>query len=231
MVERHDFAERGELAKALAEAVAADIDAALIASGVAAIAVSGGTTPAKFFMALGKHKGIDWTKVYVTLVDERWVDETSARSNALLVNEKMLQGPAAVAHFVPLYSGGDLPDQAAIARTDRLIETLPTHYAAVLLGMGNDGHTASFFPGADNLREALLGEGPTIAIEAPGAGGPRITQVLRRLLDTNALYLQIEGDEKAKTLERALGDGPVEEMPIRAVLRQTAKPLQIYWAP
>src|SRR6185312_17441426 len=202
--ERHDFADRDELAKALADAVAANINAALIVSGVAAIAVSGGSTPAKFFSALGKHKDVDWTKVYVTLVDERWVDETSDRSNAMLVNEKMLQGPAAVAHFIPLYSGGPAPDAEAIARTNRGLETLPRHYAAVLLGMGNDGHTASFFPGADNINEALLGEGPAVAVRAPGAGEPRVTQVLRRLLDTDALYLQIEGEEKAATLARAL---------------------------
>ena len=97
--------------------------------------------------------------------------------------------------------------------------------------MGNDGHTASFFPGADNLKEALLAAGPAIAIRAPGAGEPRITQVLRRLLDTEALYLHIEGEEKAATLQRALGEGPVEDMPIRAVLRQQIKPLEIYWAP
>jgi 6-phosphogluconolactonase len=229
--ERHDFEDRPSLAKALAAAVAADIEAALIASGVAAIAVSGGSTPAKFFAALGKHKEIDWTKVYVTLVDERWVDETSDRSNALLVNEKMLQGPAAVAHFIPLYSGGETPDAAAVARTNRALEALPRHYAAVLLGMGNDGHTASFFPGGDNLREALLGEGPAVAIRAPGAGEPRITQVLRRLLDTGALYLHIEGEEKAATLARAMDEGPAEDMPVRAVLRQQVKPLQIYWAP
>ena len=230
-IERHDFEDRAGLAKALAAAVAADINADLTASGVAAIAVSGGTTPAKFFMALGKHKDIDWTKVYVTLVDERWVDETSDRSNAQLVNEKMLQGPAAVAHFIPLYSGGDTPDAAAVERTNRLLETLPHHYSAVLLGMGNDGHTASFFPGGDNLAEALQGDGPAVAIHAPGAGEPRITQVLRRLLATRALYLQIEGEEKAATLAKAQGEGPEEDMPIRAILRQQVKPLEIYWAP
>jgi 6-phosphogluconolactonase len=230
-IERHDFADRDELARALADAVAANINAALIASGVAAIAVSGGTTPAKFFAALGKHKDVDWTKVYVTLVDERWVDETSDRSNAMLVNEKMLQGPAAVAHFIPLYAGGPEPDEAAVARTCRLLETLPRRYAAVLLGMGNDGHTASFFPGGDNLAEAIRGEGPAVAIRAPGAGEPRITQVLRRLVSTDALYLQIEGEEKAATLARASEDGPIEELPIRAVLRQQAVPLQVYWAP
>ncbi|HVW94036.1 MAG TPA: 6-phosphogluconolactonase, partial [Devosia sp.] len=165
-LQRHDFEDRVTLAKTLAEAVAANIEAAQIRSGIAAIAVSGGTTPARFFTELGKRKGIDWAKVYVTLVDERWVDETNDRSNAALVNEKMLQGPAAIAHFVPLYTGGEAPDAAAIERTNRMIETLPRRYAAVVLGMGNDGHTASFFPGADNLVEALRGEGPAIAIRA-----------------------------------------------------------------
>jgi 6-phosphogluconolactonase len=228
---RTDFEDRPTLARELAETVARNIEAAQIAAGVAAIAVSGGTTPARFFAELGRHRELDWTKVYVTLVDERWVDETSERSNARLVNEKMLQGPAAVAHFVPLYSGGPAPDTEALERTGRLIETLPRRYAAVLLGMGNDGHTASFFPGGNNLAEALRGEGPVVAIEAPGAGEPRVTQVLRRLVETDALYLQIEGEEKAATLARALGEGPIEEMPIRAVLRQQAVPVNIYWAP
>jgi 6-phosphogluconolactonase len=228
---RLDFPDRITLAKALAEAVAGNINAELASAGVAAIAVSGGTTPAKFFTELGKRRDIDWTKVFVTLVDERWVDETSDRSNALLVNEKMLQGPAAVAHFIPLYSGGEAPDAAALDRTARLLETLPRHYAAVLLGMGNDGHTASFFPGGDALEDALRGDGPVVAIRAPGAGEPRITQVLRRLLQTEALYLHIEGEEKAATLARASGEGPIEDMPVRAVLRQQVKPLQIYWAP
>jgi 6-phosphogluconolactonase len=231
LVERLDFADRPEVAKALAMAVAADINAAIAENDVAVIAVSGGTTPAKFFMQLGKHKDVDWTKVYVTLVDERWVDETSERSNALLVNEKMLQGPAAVARFVPLYTGGDEPTPAAIARTNRALSELPLPFAAVVLGMGNDGHTASFFPGGDTLQAALTGSGPALAIHAPGAGEARVTQTLNCLLNTRALYLHIEGEEKAVTLEKALGDGPVEDMPVRAILRQTTTPLNIYWAP
>ena len=103
-------------------------------------------------------------------------------------------------------------------------------FAAVILGMGNDGHTASFFPGGDTLSEALTSEGPTLAIRAPGAGEPRITFTLPRLLETDGLYLHIEGDEKAAVLDKALGDGPVEDMPIRAVLRSDA-PLAIYWSP
>jgi len=229
-LERRTFADKPTLAKELAEAVADRIRTAIAERGVAAIAVSGGSTPARFFQALGKTKDIDWTKVIVTLVDERWVDETSDRSNALLVNEKMLQGPAAVARFFPLYSGGEEPGATEVAKTNALLADLPEQFAAVVLGMGGDGHTASFFPGGDTLTQALTSAGPAIAIHAPGAGEPRITFTLPRLLHTDGLYLHIEGEEKAVVLDAALGDGPVEDLPIRAVLR-SGKPVTVYWCP
>lgn len=229
-IDRRSFADKATLAKELAEAVTDRINAAIAERGVAAIAVSGGSTPGKFFQALGKTKSIDWEKVVVTLVDERWVDETNDRSNAMLVNEKMLQGPAAVARFFPLYSGGTEPDATHVAKTNALLADLPKPFAAVILGMGNDGHTASFFPGGDTLSEALGAEGPTLAIRAPGAGEPRITFTLPRLLKTDGLYLHIEGEEKAQVLDAALGDGPVEDMPVRAVLRSGA-PISVYWCP
>lgn len=227
---RHDFETREELARALADAVAQRIRTGIAARGRAAIAVSGGSTPGKFFSRLGKVKDIAWENVTVTLVDERWVDELSARSNAGLVNEKLLQGPAAVARFVPLYSGGDMPDAAAIARTGEGLAGVG-RFDAVVLGMGNDGHTASFFPGGDTLEAALAGPASVLAIRAPGAGEPRVTLSLPRLLETEGLYLHIEGAEKAETLARALQPGPVAEMPVRAVLAQSAVPLEIYWAP
>jgi 6-phosphogluconolactonase len=229
-IQRRSFADKPTLAKELAEAVADRLRAAIAERGVAAIAVSGGSTPGRFFQALGKTKDIDWSKVIVTLVDERWVDETNDRSNAMLVNERMLQGPAATARFLPLYSGGDTPDVAAIARTNALLADLPEPFAAVILGMGGDGHTASFFPGGDTLAEALTAEGPTLSIRAPGAGEPRVTFTLPRLLRTDALYLHIEGQEKAEVLDQALGDGPVEDLPIRAVLR-SGHPVNVYWCP
>ncbi|WDR06581.1 6-phosphogluconolactonase [Devosia rhodophyticola] len=229
-IERRSFEGRLALAKELAINVANHINSAIEANGIAAIAVSGGSTPARFFAALGKHKDVDWSKVIVTLVDERWVSETSDRSNAMLVNERMLQGPAAIARFLPLYTGGQTPDDAAIERTNALLGDLPRPFAAVILGMGGDGHTASFFPGGNTLSKALSAAGPALAIEAPGAGEPRVTLTLPYLLDTDALYLHIEGEEKAQVLETALGEGPVEQMPIRAVLR-AGKPVTVYWAP
>jgi len=228
---RRSFGSKEDLALALAEAIADHLNEGIEARGVASLAVSGGSTPGKFFGALGKRKDVDWSKVFVTLVDERWVPETADRSNAGLVNERMLQGPAAVARFIPLYSGGAEPDSAAIARTNALLQTVPMPFDAVVLGMGNDGHTASFFPGGDTLDEALTGEGPALAIRAPGAGEPRVTLALSRLLDASGVYLHIEGEEKERVLEQALGEGPVEAMPIRAVLRQTQTPLTVFWCP
>lgn len=230
MLDRRSFADKATLATQLADAVAVHINAAIAARGEAAIAVSGGSTPARFFAALGKRKDIDWTKVFVTLVDERWVDELSDRSNAGLVNQKMLQGPAASARFLPLYSGGAEPDATQIAKTAASLETLPRPFAAVVLGMGSDGHTASFFPGGDTLATALSAPGPVIAIHAPAAGEPRVTFTLPRLLETDALFLHIEGEEKSAVLDKALGDGPVEEMPVRAVLRAD-RPMTVYWCP
>jgi 6-phosphogluconolactonase len=228
---RRSFGSKEDLAIALAAAVADNLRNGIEERGHAALAVSGGSTPAKFFTCLGRNRDLDWTRVIVTLVDERWVPETSNRSNAGLVNEKMLQGPAAVAHFIPLYAGGDVPDAAGLARAARQLEALPEKFDAVILGMGNDGHTASFFPGGDNLAAALTGSDPVLSMQAPGAGEARVTLSLERLLRTEGLYLHIEGEEKAEVLEKALAEGPVEDMPVRAVLRQTRTPLTIYWCP
>jgi 6-phosphogluconolactonase len=227
---RRTFGDKDELALALADAVAENLNAGIAARGRAALAVSGGSTPARFFRALSQRTDIDWAKVTVTLVDERWVGEDSDRSNARLVKANLLQGPAAAATFVPLWQGGAEPDAVGIAKANSAISAIPVLDAAIL-GMGNDGHTASFFPGGDTLDEALTAEGPVLAIRAPGAGEPRVTLTLRRLLAAGALYLHIEGNEKAEVLDKALGEGDVADMPVRAVLRQDQKPVTVFWCP
>lgn len=227
---RRSFSSKDDLAAALADAVVLDLAAGLAARGTAALAVSGGSTPARFFKALGQRTDLDWSRVTVTLVDERWVDETSDRSNARLVKANLLQGPAAAARFVPLYQGGAVPDATAVGRANAAIAAIGPLDAAIL-GMGSDGHTASFFPGGDTLAEALTEEGPVLAIRAPGAGEPRVTLTLRNLVAAKALYLHIEGEDKARVLEQALAPGSEQDMPVRAVLRQTTRPLTIFWCP
>jgi len=225
---RRTFTDKQQLAEALAEAVAGNLKTGIAARGVASLAVSGGTTPARLFQVLSARADVPWDKVTVTLVDERWVDETSDRSNAKLVKANLLQDKAAVAKFVPLYQGGTEPDAAKASAAQAAV---PQPLDAAILGMGNDGHTASFFPGGDTLAEALTAEGPVIAIKVPGAGEPRVTLTLKRLLGAKALYLHIEGEEKVETLERAEAEGPIEVMPVRAILRETKTPLTIFWCP
>jgi 6-phosphogluconolactonase len=144
------------------------------------------------------------------------VPETSDRSNARLVREHLLKNCAAKANFIPLYEN---PEAANVAPFD-----------IVILGMGPDGHTASFFPGGDRLSEALDIDTTRrlIGIEAPGAGEPRLTFTLPALLEARFVFLHIEGDDKLRVLEQVLKDGPIEAMPIRAVI-QSQKPVSLYW--
>ena len=226
-LETNFFDDADSLANALAAQVAADLRAGIASLGAATLAVSGGSTPKKFFAALSSEK-LDWGKVTITLVDERWVDSSSDRSNAKLVADLLLQNEAKAATFISLWSGGDLPTVEAVAKTNANLAELKLPFDAVILGMGNDGHTASFFPGGDTLHEALTSAGPALTLNAQGAGEPRITLTLPCLLQSKAIYLHIEGPEKAATLEKAIAVGPVEDMPIRAVIRQTQVPISIY---
>jgi 6-phosphogluconolactonase len=226
----HEFSCSADLAEALATAVHKTLAARLRRDGSAALAVSGGTTPLKFFQALAA-KNLDWPAVTITLVDDRWVPESSPRSNAALVKTQLLQNRAAAATFVPLVTAAPTPE-AGRHDTEAAIAAQKLPFAAIILGMGTDGHTASFFPGGDRLAEALH---PTIGqkietMRAEAAIDPRITLTLPVLLEAEHLFLHIEGQAKRDTLEAALQPGPIETMPIRAILRR-AKPPEIFWSP
>lgn len=226
-----ELADKDTLAEGLATQIADVLDTELQANGRAVLAVSGGSTPKRFFEKLSA-KDIDWAGVTVTLVDERWVDESSDRSNAALVKANLLQNKAASANFFPLYTGDSTPE-AGVETLEAKFGKLGQPITAAVLGMGNDGHTASFFPDGDKLAAALDLENTNsfITMQAPGAGEPRITFTLAALLKANFLALHIEGAEKQRVLGEALAEGPVEELPIRSVLRQEQAELTIFWCP
>jgi 6-phosphogluconolactonase len=231
-VTTHSFADGHAQAVALAGQVAAQLRAALAERGHALLAVSGGSTPKEFFACLS-HESLDWAKVQVTLVDERWVPDSDERSNAQLVKSLLLQHAASAAQFMPLYTGAATPEEGLAAATAR-IGALPLPFDAVVLGMGDDGHTASFFPGGDHLAEALDldGRAPVLPMHAPGAGEPRITLSLPTLLDTRALYLLVAGEKKGDLLaDVRLGLDAAKNYPIRAVLIQQRVPVAMYWCP
>lgn len=227
----HKFDGKEHLADALASRVADELKRDIQANGEASMLLSGGSTPKAFFMALS-NKDLDWTKVTISLVDERWVPPSSDRSNAKLVSACLLQNKAKEATFLPLYVEGQSAQQGATSLGAQFA-AMRKPYTVVILGMGTDGHTASFFPEGDQLAKAidLQNQNTFEAIEAPGAGEPRITFTLPQLVQSGFLALHIEGAEKQDVLKTAVGDGDVAEMPIRAILRQTLKELNIYWCP
>ncbi|SDP57509.1 6-phosphogluconolactonase [Phyllobacterium sp. OV277] len=227
----NSFANGDALAEALATSVAAHLQAACNARGKAVLAVSGGTTPARFFKVLSG-KDLPWDKITVTLVDERFVPPSNDRSNQKLVTELLLQNAAAKANFVGLYHPAANTDEAVKAAT-AAVAALGQPFDVTILGMGGDGHTASFFPGGDNLAEAISPEQSALVLpmQADGAGEPRLTLTLPVIVKSRFVVLHIEGDGKKAVLDKALGGGATEDMPIRAILRHTPINLEIFWAP
>lgn len=228
----HAYETREALAEALAAGVAVVLGGAIATKGSATLAVSGGSTPKLFFEHLAR-ADIEWQRVEITLVDERWVPETSDRSNHTLVRRHLMQGPASAAKLLPFYTGHDTPEEALDELKHRYCR-LSRPFDVVVLGMGTDGHTASFFPEAGNLDAVLHPDGhdEVAAVRAPGAGEPRITLTLPMLVDARLLALHIEGDEKRTVFDEALAGDDVAAMPVRAVLAaERDEPINVFWAP
>jgi 6-phosphogluconolactonase len=225
------FDDAPALTSALAVTVSADLKAALAARYAATLVVSGGRTPVNLFDSLS-HAPLDWAHIIVTLADERWVGETDDRSNAKLVRHHLLRGAAAKATFIPLTNREPTPERGA-SEVEMRLAVLPLPIDVVLLGLGEDGHTASWFPGGDRLTDALdpAGSRRVVPMRAPDAPEPRITLTAPVIMTARRLYLQIEGQPKLQTLERALAGRAVAEMPIRQILQNCGPRLSIYWSP
>ncbi len=218
MPEIMQYPDREVLAVDLAEVVAEQLTDAIAARGCASLAVPGGTTPAAFLRALAT-QDVKWAKVSVLLTDERFVDENSPRSNTRLLKETLLQGKAAAAILVPMVATGATPEDVIAALMAGLKPTLPLD--VLVLGMGADMHTASLFPGADRLDDALADNAPVLLpMRAAGAGEPRITLSAPVLRAARAVHVLIAGAAKIAALEQAFIEGPEREAPIRVVLNR-----------
>ncbi len=217
------YPDREFLMLGLANVIAGQLADFLRREGVATLSVPGGTTPGPIFDTLSG-VDLDWANVAVVLNDERWVPETSERSNTRLVRERLMRGRAAQANLLPLYSPAPMPEDVLAALEDGIRPHLPI--SVLLLGMGTDMHTASLFPGADRLEEALAPGAPILLpMRADAAGEPRVTLTAETLREAFNIHLLITGPEKREALERAMSL-TATEAPVRAVLDNAT----VHWA-
>ncbi|HET8882560.1 MAG TPA: 6-phosphogluconolactonase [Solimonas sp.] len=226
---QHPAADVAASADALAAFIAGTLERALQTRSQASLLVSGGRSPVPLFAALSRH-ALDWPRVTIGLVDERCVPPDSDASNARLIREHLLQGRAASARFVPLYEAGLDPEAAAV-HAERTLATMPTPFDAVVLGMGDDGHTASLFPDAPGTAAALDPRAPrrVVAICPASAPHARLSLTMRALLDSRVLALSIAGAGKCRVLEAAADADPAR-LPIAAFVQQKRVPLHAFFS-
>jgi 6-phosphogluconolactonase len=218
-----EYPDREMMYLALADTIAQQLSQAVHADGRATLSVPGGTTPGPVFDTLS---GVDlgWAHVAVVLNDERWVPETSPRSNTAVLRARLLKGAAALALHLPLYADVPEPESALQALSAAIAPHLPI--TVLLLGMGADMHTASLFPGADLLAQALAPDAPILLpMRAPGAAEPRITLTAPVLRDARHIHILITGAEKRAALRKAQSLTPIEA-PVRAILDHAT----VHWA-
>ena len=218
-----EYNHREDLVSKVAEILAADLISSVKAGGNAIFSVPGGSTPGPIFDKLCEFD-LDWKRVSIILNDERWVPETSERSNTKLLRERLLIKKASLATYISMYSDVLTPEVGIPKLQERIEQNLPI--SVLLFGMGADMHTASLFPGGDNLEKALSSNAPTLLpMRAEGALEARITLTAQVLNRSRIKHLVIFGKEKRTALEKAI-DLPNRLAPISAILPGAS----VHWA-
>jgi 6-phosphogluconolactonase len=219
---------QAELTVKLADLIANEITDAISKRGVATLVLSGGNTPKPLLIALAQ-KPLAWDKVVVTLADERWVDTDSEASNELMIRSTLLQGAASVASFIPLKNAADTASEGQKLCQENLA-AMPLPFDIVILGMGDDGHTASLFPGVSGAALDQNTEFLCQSIIPPVAPYERMTLTASALLNSRKIILHIVGDNKWKVYQDAREDGDIDDLPVRVVLQQNRVPVDVYWS-
>jgi 6-phosphogluconolactonase len=223
----------GAAPAAIAAHIADALRAAITARGQASLAVSGGRSPIPLFEAL-REQELDWSQVTVVLVDERVVPRDHADSNTALVARHLLQGRAAAARFLlffrelaPTFNAEVL--DALVRDADERIATLPWPLDVAVLGMGEDAHTASLFPGAPGYARAIATDQRLAWVVPDTAPHARISFTLSALLAARELVLSITGESKLAVYRRAAEKADAS-LPISLVLNQSSTPVSVWIA-
>lgn len=227
----HRFPDVEALTAALSGEIRVDLEEAIATRGSASLIVSGGSTPVPLFRQLRRER-LDWSKVWIGLADERWVEASDAQSNERLVRDELLQENAAAAHFVGMKNPAATPESGCDWAW-RALKRLPRPYDVVLLGMGADGHFASLVPNSVSVMRSLDIDAPPacVAMHSLAAPHARVSQNLSALLDARRIALMLVGDEKWSVFQRAKQSGAMSELPIRAILIQQRTLVDVFWSP
>lgn len=222
------FNSRETLDTELANKVASILTEAVEKNGKASIAVSGGSTPKGFFSVLSKMP-LPWKNITVTLADERWVDHQDSASNTKLVHENLLQNEAANAQFFHIKQGDELSADVLAQLNQQAEDILP--FDVLILGMGEDGHTASLFPCSKELAAGLaIDAAPLLKVVPTTAPHDRISFSFAYLQQSKNTFLHLCGDNKMQVLEKAINGANEMEMPIRAFLHHPSINTNVIWA-
>jgi len=213
-------ADRGALSRLAAETIAASIDLALAERERAQIALAGGTTPEQAYHLLAANH-LPWQRVDVLLGDERWVPADDPSSNALMLRRSLLaEGPGAQACFHPVPTALESPERGAAAYDALLAQLCPGQppiFDLILLGLGDDGHTASLFPGT-----AATGVVDCNVTVSEGKGLPRVTFTAPVLSAARQVVILVSGSGKQQALQRLLDPNePAARTPARLVRPRT----------
>ncbi|QFT59896.1 6-phosphogluconolactonase [Sulfitobacter sp. THAF37] len=218
-----EYPDREILAMKVANRLAGELKKCLMTHELASFAVPGGTTPGPIFDMLSG-TALDWDRVHVMLTDERWVSENDDRSNGALVRDRLMTGHAGAARFIPFFQPGMDAETGAAALAPTLDAELPL--SLLVLGMGEDMHTASLFPGADGVAAAMASGAPNLCpVHVAGQDIARVTLPAHVLRGAMSTHVVIFGDAKRAALERA-ENLPPEEAPIATVLNSA----EVHWA-
>jgi len=234
-VRLHQYPHERDWVKAAAGAIAGGLSQCLQHSGSVRLLLSGGGTPAPVYTELA-YQSLDWNAVDIRLVDERFLPEGDGNRNDGLIRRTLLRempigNAVARASFAPLIAPGDTLESAVDAANRNAQSP-----AVVVLGMGDDGHTASLFPGMKGLDTALVADTPYVAVDATGCPGSqtwplRISLTPAGLASATKRILLIRGEGKRTLLERVVAGNDVHEYPVRIAWMTLGPVLDVYWCP
>ncbi len=219
---------RSELTVKLADEIERQLQEAVDKRGYASIAVSGGNTPRPLFELLS-HRRLPWEQITVTLADERWVDTLSADSNEYMLRETLLCNEAAKAQFIPLKNSADTAVEGQ-AECQTALFRIVRPFDLIILGMGDDGHTASLFPEVSGVALDINNLDLCVAIQPTNAPYERMSLSASAILNSHKILLHIVGDNKWRVYQAATASSNIDDMPVRLVLHQQCVPVEVYWS-